>query len=184
MANHAMQASNCLTGAEAMLRMLDLHGVRHVFGLCGDTSLPFYDAFARMEHPIRHHLLRDERHAAYAADAYARLTGLAGVTEGPSGGGATHILPGVAEANESSVPLLAITTDVATASSGRYPLTELDQEALFGAVSRRSRPIRSADWTSILTSCREECVKELLSPWHWHANPGCSLPTNRRRHSM
>jgi len=145
MANHAMQASNCLTGAEAMLRMLDLHGVRHVFGLCGDTSLPFYDAFARMEHPIRHHLLRDERHAAYAADAYARLTGLAGVTEGPSGGGATHILPGVAEANESSVPLLAITTDVATASSGRYPLTELDQEALFGAISRRSRSIRSAD---------------------------------------
>lgn len=117
------------TGGEAMVRMLALHGVTDIFGLCGDTSLPWYDALARMNHGMRHILTRDERHAAYAADAYARLTGKPGVCEGPSGGGATYILPGVMEANESSVPILAITTDVATTSAGRYPLTELDQEA-------------------------------------------------------
>ena len=116
-----MRPTNSPNGAEAMVRMLALHGVRDIFGLCGDTSLPFYDALVRLKHPMRHHLFRDERHAAYAADAYARLTGLVGVCEGPSGGGATHILPGIAEASESSVPVLAITTDVSTAAAGALP---------------------------------------------------------------
>ena len=116
--------------------MLQAHGVKHMFGLCGDTTLPFYDAMARLDHGIEHILTRDERHAAYMADGYARVTGRPGVCEGPSGGGATYILPGVVEANESSVPILAITTDVATTSAGRYPLTELDQAALFRPLTK------------------------------------------------
>lgn len=128
--------NNDLTGAEAMVRMLQAYGVQHMFGLCGDTTLPFYDALARMDHGITHILTRDERHAAYMADGYARVTGKPGVCEGPSGGGATYILPGVVEANDSSVPILAITTDVATTSRGRYPLTELDQVALFSPVTK------------------------------------------------
>ncbi len=119
-----------------MVRMLQAHGVRHIFGLCGDTSLPFYDALARLDHSMTHVLTRDERHAAYMADAYARLTRRVGVCEGPSGGGATYIAPGLVEANESSVPILAITTDVATTSAGRYPLTELDQDALFRPLTK------------------------------------------------
>lgn len=119
-----------------MVRMLNAHGVKHMFGLCGDTTLPFYDALAQMDHGIEHILTRDERHAAYMADGYARVTGKPGVCEGPSGGGATYILPGVIEANESSVPILAITSDVATTSRGKYPLTELDQEALFRPLSK------------------------------------------------
>lgn len=127
---------NQMTGAEAMVRMLQAHGVTHMFGLCGDTTLPFYDAMARMDHGITHFLTRDERHAAYMADGYARVTGRPGVCEGPSGGGATYILPGVVEANESSVPILAITSDVATSSRGKYPLTELDQTALFKPLTK------------------------------------------------
>ena len=127
---------NHLTGAEAMVRMLQAYGVRHMFGLCGDTTLPFYDALARLDHGIQHILTRDERHAAYMADGYARVTGRPGVCEGPSGGGATYILPGVVEANESSIPILAITTDVSTAARGRYPLTELNQVALFRPVTK------------------------------------------------
>lgn len=119
-----------------MVRMLEAHGVTHMFGLCGDTTLPFYDALARMDHSIQHILTRDERHAAYMADGYARVTGKPGVCEGPSGGGATYILPGVVEANESSVPILAITSDVATTSRGKYPLTELDQPALFRPLAK------------------------------------------------
>ena len=57
---------------------------------------------------MTHILTRDERHAAYMADAYARVTGRVGVCEGPSGGGATYILPGIVEANESSVPVLPV----------------------------------------------------------------------------
>ena len=103
------KTDNQRTGAEAMVELLAGHGVRHIFGLCGDTSLPFYDALARLDHPMTHILMRDERHAAYAADAYARVTGRPGICEGPSGGGATYIAPGLIEAGESSVPILAIT---------------------------------------------------------------------------
>lgn len=125
-----------LTGAEAAVRMLQLHGVKHIFGLCGDTSLPFYDALARFDHGIDHVLTRDERHAAYMADAYARVTGRPGICEGPSGGGATYILPGVVEANESSIALLSITSDVSVTARGRYPLTELDQKGLFAPLTK------------------------------------------------
>jgi acetolactate synthase I/II/III large subunit len=134
--NMTTPGDNQPTGGEAMVRMLQAHGVKHIFGLCGDTSLPWYDALARLDHSMTHILTRDERHAAYAADAYARLTGKIGICEGPSGGGATYILPGVMEANESSVPILAITTDVATTSAGKYPLTELDQDALFRPLTK------------------------------------------------
>ena len=125
-----------ISGAEAAVTMLQLHGVRHIFGLCGDTSLPFYDALARLDHGIEHVLTRDERSAGYMADAYARITGRVGVCEGPSGGGATYILPGVVEANESSIALLSITSDVPVTARGRYPLTALDQKALFAPLTK------------------------------------------------
>lgn len=139
-------AMNEVSGAEALVRLLQLHGVRHVFGLCGDTSLPLYDALFRLDHGIAHILTRDERHAAYMADGYARVTGRPGVCEGPSGGGATYILPGVVEANESSVPLLALNSDIGTANRGRFVLTELDQAALFRSLTKWNAVIdRAAD---------------------------------------
>lgn len=104
--------------------------------MCGDTSLPFYDALSRLNHGIDHILTRDERSAGYMADAYARVSGMPGVCEGPSGGGATYILPALVEANESSIPVLAITSDVPVASRGKYPLTELDQTALFRPLTK------------------------------------------------
>lgn len=128
--------SNHYSGAAALVRLLDGYGVNQLFGLCGDTSLPFYDALAAGGHAIRHVLTRDERHAAYMAEAWARLTGRPGVVEGPSGGGATYLLPGVAEADGSSTALVAITTDIAVTSRGRYTLTELDQRALFRPVTK------------------------------------------------
>src|SRR6266542_419342 len=116
--------TDTLSGAEAAVEMLKAHGVEILFGLCGDTSLPFYDALARLPHGMRHVLARDERSAAYMADGYARVSGKAGVCEGPSGGGVTYILPGLAEANESSVPVLCINSDISVAARGRYTLTE------------------------------------------------------------
>src|SRR5678815_2582804 len=129
--------------------MLKVHGVETVFGLCGDTSLPLYDALRTSK--IDHVLTRDERHAAYMADGYARVSGKVGICEGPSGGGATYILPGVVEANESSIPILAVTTDVSVSSRGRFTLTELDQEALFRPLSKWNRVIdRSMDIPKIV----------------------------------
>ena len=129
-------ATDSLTGAEAAVEMLRLHGVDIIFGLCGDTSLPFYDALARLPHGMTHILARDERSAAYMADGYARVSGKVGVCEGPSGGGVTYIIPGVAEANESSVPLLCINSDISVGARGHYTLTELDQRALMRPVTK------------------------------------------------
>jgi acetolactate synthase-1/2/3 large subunit len=134
-----------LTGADAVVEMLKAHGVEVIFGLCGDTSLPLYDALARSG-SMRHILTRDERHAAYMADGYARVTGKVGVCEGPSGGGATYILPGLVEANESSVPILAINTDVAVSSRNRFTLTELDQRSLMKPLTKWNAVLdRAAD---------------------------------------
>jgi acetolactate synthase-1/2/3 large subunit len=137
-------ATNQITGGEALVQMLKLHGVNVIFGLCGDTSLPFYDALYRSEGDLTHVLTRDERHAAYMADAYARVTGRVGVCEGPSGGGATYIAPGVVEANESSIPILAITSDISVSGRGRYTLTELDQEAMFRPLTKFTQVIDNA----------------------------------------
>jgi len=134
-----------LNGADAMVRMLQLNGVKHIFGLCGDTSLPFYDALARLDHGMDHILTRDERSAAYMADAYARVTGKVGVCEGPSGGGATYLLPGLVEANESSVPVLGITSDVSVGARGKFPLTELDQQALYKPLTKWNTTIDRVD---------------------------------------
>ena len=135
MEKSAEPQSATLNGAEAAVEMLKAHGVEILFGLCGDTSLPFYDALANVRQRMRHILARDERSAAYMADGYARVSGRVGVCEGPSGGGATYIIPGLAEANESSVPVLCINTDISVAARGRYTLTELDQGALMRPVT-------------------------------------------------
>jgi acetolactate synthase-1/2/3 large subunit len=134
-----------MNGAEAVVRMLQLNGVKHIFGLCGDTSLPFYDALQRLDHGMDHVLTRDERSAGYMADAYARVTGKVGVCEGPSGGGATYLLPGLVEANESSIAVLGITSDVSVGSRGKYPLTELDQESLYRPLTKWNTRIDRSD---------------------------------------
>jgi len=134
-----------MNGADALVRMLQLNGVKHIFGLCGDTSLPFYDAMARLDHGIDHVLTRDERSAGYMADAYARVTGKPGVCEGPSGGGATYLLPGLVEANESSIPVLGITSDVSVGSRGKFPLTELDQQSLYRPLTKWNTTVDRVD---------------------------------------
>ena len=140
--------SNYLTGAEGLVKLLDQHEVKYIFGLCGDTSLPFYDALYRLNHSIKHVLTRDERSASYMADAYARVTGKVGVCEGPSGGGATYIIPGIVEANESSISVISITSDVPTTSIGHFPLTELNQKELFKPLTK---------WNEILNNPKKLC---------------------------
>ncbi len=143
-----------LTGAEAVVEMLKIHGVETIFGLCGDTSLPLYDALSR--NSLKHILTRDERHAAYMADGYARVSGKVGVCEGPSGGGATYILPGLVEANESSVPILAINTDISVSSRKKFTLTELDQLALMKPLTKWNAVLdRSVDIPKVFRNAFE-----------------------------
>ena len=168
-----------VSGAEAMVRMLKLHGVDVVFGLCGDTSLPFYDALYQDGAGINHVLTRDERHAAYMADAYARVTGRVGVCEGPSGGGATYILPGIVEANDSSIPVLGITTDISVTARGKYTLTELDQQALYRPLTKWNQVI---DEAGALPSTARAAFRHMTT-----GNPGAAhigLPLDVQRASV
>ncbi|MDH7487198.1 MAG: thiamine pyrophosphate-binding protein [Anaerolineae bacterium] len=133
------------TGAQTVVEMLQAYGVRHVFGVPGDTSMPLYEALYHARATIQHIMARDERAAAFMADVYARLSGRPGVCEAPSGAGASYLLPGLAEANASSIPLIALTSDIPLSGEGRHVLTELDQAALFRAVTRWCAVVKRAD---------------------------------------
>jgi len=121
--------------ATDIVATLEAHGTEYVFGVPGDTSLPLYDAL-RESSAITHVMARDERGAAYMADVYARVSGRPGVCEAPSGAGAFYLVPGVAEANASSVALIALTTDVTMAAKGKNALTQMDQVGLFSSITK------------------------------------------------
>ncbi len=131
--------------AEAIVAVLAESGISTIFGLPGDTGMTLYDALYHNEGRVQHIMTRDERSASFMADAYARVTGKIGVCEGPSGGGATYILPGVAEAHGSAVPLICLTSDTPINQASRGVLTELDQPALFEPVTKWSSRISSPD---------------------------------------
>lgn len=133
-----------MLGAEALVQVLRDSGVRHIFGLPGDTGMAFYEALRAERDDIQHVMTRDERSASFMADVYARVSGRLGVCEGPSGGGATYIVPGVAEAQGSAIPLLCLTSDTPVNQQGRGVLTELDQEALFKPVTKWNTRVNSA----------------------------------------
>jgi acetolactate synthase-1/2/3 large subunit len=132
-----------MNGAQILLETLKAHGVEVVFGLPGETTLPLYREWKNCRE-IRHILARDERSAAYMADAYARTAFKPGVCEGPSPG-ATHLLPGVAEAYKASVAMVVLTSDVPLQYDTRNVLTSLDQTALFRGVTKESLTTRTAE---------------------------------------
>jgi len=134
-----------MNAAEAIVRMLIDSEVRHIFGLPGDTSMELYEAFHRHRDELTHILTRDERSASFMADAYARVSGRLGVVESPSGGGATYVVPGIAEAQGSSSPVLSLTTDVPISEEGRNVLTELDQESLFRPITKWAIRVKTAE---------------------------------------
>jgi acetolactate synthase-1/2/3 large subunit len=95
---------------ERLVEVLQAGGVEAVFGVPGGQTLPLYAAARRRG--LQHVLMRDERAAACAADAYARVSGRVGVCDATVGPGATNLVSGLAEALASSVPVLAIIADV------------------------------------------------------------------------
>lgn len=149
-----------MKGSTALVKMLDGYGVKYIFGLCGDTSLGFYDALAEGDHGMTHILARDERSASYMAEAYALISGRPGICEGPSGGGALFIVPGVAEAQGSAVPVIAINTDINIAHQDRGTLTEMDQKGLFQAITKWSEKVVTG---SMLPAAVREAFKKATS---------------------
>jgi acetolactate synthase-1/2/3 large subunit len=134
-----------MNGAEALVEGLIQYGTDVVFGLPGDTSVGLYDALYARSKRITHVMARDERSAAYMADVYARLSGKPGVCEGPSGGGATYMLPGIVEAQGSAVALIALTTDNAIGFEAQEALTALDQPDMYASVTKWTTLVKRAD---------------------------------------
>jgi len=132
-----------MNGAQLLVRALRAHGVDTIFGLPGDTGMAFYDALYH-EPAINHIMTRDERSASFMADVYARVSRRLGVCEGPSGGGATYIIPGVAEAQGSAIPVLCMTSDTPVNEDYRNVLTELDQVGLFRPVTKWTERVHRA----------------------------------------
>jgi acetolactate synthase I/II/III large subunit len=97
---------------EQLVDRLIAYGVRFVFGCPGGQTLPLYNGIAMRPGEIQHLLMRDERSAAFAADAYARATGRLGVCDATVGPGASNLVSGLVEAYSSSIPVLAIVSDI------------------------------------------------------------------------
>lgn len=130
-----------LNGAQALLAMLELHGVEHVFGLPGETTIGWYKEW-RAHSKIEFVLTRDERTASYAAEAYAKITGKPGVLEAPSPG-VTHCSPGITEAFLSSVPIIFFSSDIPINQDKRHGLTGCDQTALYSSICKESFTVTS-----------------------------------------
>lgn len=131
------------SGADFLMHQLCLHGVQTVFGYPGGAIMPVYDALRR--YPIRHVLTRHEQSAAFAANAWGRVTGKPGVCLATSGPGATNLITGLADAFMDSVPMIAITGQVSTALMGTDAFQYVDIFGLTMPVVKHSLLIRSID---------------------------------------
>ncbi len=131
-----------MNASRAMMEMLKAYSVDNVFGLPGETTLPWYREWSQTPE-VKHIMMRDERSAAFAADAYARFSFKPGVCEGPSVG-ATHLVPGVAEAYKASIPMVVIASDIPLHYERRNTLTGLDQTALFRGITKESITVTEA----------------------------------------
>ena len=115
-----------LKGARILIEELIRQGVDTVFGYPGGAVLNIYDELYQCRDRIHHVLTAHEQGAAHAADGYARASGKVGVVIATSGPGATNLVTGIANAYLDSVPLVAITGNVATEALGRDSFQEVD----------------------------------------------------------
>ncbi len=115
-----------LNGSEILVECLKEQGVDTIFGYPGGAVLNIYDALYKHQHEIKHYLTSHEQGAAHAADGYARATGKVGVCLATSGPGACNLVTGIATAYMDSVPMVAITGNVANAYLGKDSFQEVD----------------------------------------------------------
>lgn len=114
--------ADTLTGAQALIRALEHEGVEVIFGVPGGAILPAYDPI--LDSPIRHVLARHEQGAGHMASGYAHATGRVGVVMATSGPGATNLITPLQDAHMDSIPVVAITGQVATTSIGNDAFQE------------------------------------------------------------
>ncbi|KAK3596133.1 hypothetical protein CHS0354_027403 [Potamilus streckersoni] len=113
-----------ISGASAIVKTLELLGVKVIFGYPGGANLPLYDAL--IESNIQHILTRHEQGAALMANGYGRITGVPGVCLVTSGPGATNAVTGIADAYQDSVPMLTLSGQIPNKFIGTDAFQEVD----------------------------------------------------------
>ena len=131
-----------LTGSEIIIECLKEQGVDTVFGYPGGTILNVYDALYKHSDEIHHVLTSHEQGASHAADGYARATGKVGVCMATSGPGATNLVTGIATAHMDSIPMVAITANVATGLLGRDSFQEIDIAGVVMPITKYSMIVK------------------------------------------
>ncbi|SHE67616.1 acetolactate synthase, large subunit [Ferrithrix thermotolerans DSM 19514] len=132
-----------LTGAQALIKSLEMQGVEVVFGLPGGAILPVYDPL--LDSSIRHILVRHEQGAGHAAEGYAQATGKPGVAIVTSGPAATNIVTPLADAYMDSIPLVVITGQVATSTIGTDAFQEADTTGITMSITKHNWLITDAN---------------------------------------
>ncbi len=131
------------TGAEAVVKALELEGVDLIFGYPGGAVTHIYDALYGSK--IHHVLVRNEQAAAHAANGYSRATGKVGVCISTSGPGATNMITGIATAYMDSIPMVAITGQVPLSMVGRDVFQEADITGAAEPFTKYSYLVKNAD---------------------------------------
>ncbi|MGO9581968.1 MAG: biosynthetic-type acetolactate synthase large subunit [Acidimicrobiales bacterium] len=125
-----------LTGAQALVKSLEMQEVEVIFGLPGGAILPVYDPI--IDSPIRHILVRHEQGAGHMAEGYAQATGRPGVAMVTSGPGATNVVTALADAYMDSIPFVCVTGQVATSAIGTDAFQESDTTGITLGVTKHN----------------------------------------------
>ncbi len=133
-----------MTGAQSLVRSLESAGVEVVFGIPGGAILPAYDPLLDSV-SVRHILVRHEQGAGHAAQGYAVATGKVGVCMATSGPGATNLVTPIADAYMDSVPMVAITGQVASAAIGTDAFQEADIRGITLPITKHNYLVTNAD---------------------------------------
>ena len=132
-----------MNGAQVLMEALRREGVEVIFGHPGGASLPIYDAIYDHE-TIRHILCRHEQVAAHAAVGYARASGRVGVCTATSGPGATNLITGIADAMMDSIPIVAVTGQVARPVIGNDAFQEADVTGITMPITKHNSLVMDA----------------------------------------
>ncbi len=132
-----------LTGAQALIKSLEMERTEVIFGLPGGAILPAYDPI--LDSPIRHVLVRHEQGAGHMAEGYAHVTGRPGVAMVTSGPAATNLVTPLCNAYMDSVPMVAITGQVSRSVIGSDSFQEADTVGITRSVTKHNELLMSPE---------------------------------------
>ena len=142
---HSENMSNKISGSEILIRSIIDHGVDKVFGYPGGSIMPVYDTLYDYQNQLHHYLARHEQGAIHAAEGFAAASGKTAVVISTSGPGAMNLMTGLADAMMDSIPLVAITGQVASPLLGKDAFQESDVISAVLPVTKYALQVRRAE---------------------------------------